>query len=376
MNKRLLILALAVAAVMLPNNHGAMAYDLSLSRKMQGRILLQVQNHGEAWYVRTTDSLRYYMKDGATAYQMMRNYSQGITDMDLGKIPSVANTTDMNLSTSVCGTNALANRLRGNILLQVQQHGEAWYVHPEKCRAIYMADGSAAYEIMRYLGFGIANTDLDKIQIGEILDTTRTTAPPTQSTTPVVAPTVIPTQQVPATETQTPATTESTTGYCTDLTSQFNSILNQSMSIGAAIGHLQEEDNLILNAGTDYSPQYAYDLGISHRESFYTKADNTIALVDSLPYVSFASTNVSNMRGDYIAAIRDYRSSYDLEVEAFNQGKWGAQYGGIGIEFMKNRLSQAGTKYDSAYAESKLANQEARAIIDLYTQLKASNHCK
>ena len=63
---------------------------------------------------------------------------------------------------------SLTQRMQGKILLQVQSHGEAWYVHPVKCRAIYMADGAAAYQIMRYLGFGIANGDLDKIQIGEI----------------------------------------------------------------------------------------------------------------------------------------------------------------------------------------------------------------
>lgn len=150
----------------IPQN--AKAYDLNLTQKMYGKILLQVQAHGEAWYVRDADSLRYYMKDGTTAYQMMRNYSQGITDADLAKIPHVNDTTTMNQSTSACSSNTLANRMKGKILLQVQQHGEAWYVHPVKCRAIYMADGAAAYQIMRYLGFGIANSDLEKIQIGEI----------------------------------------------------------------------------------------------------------------------------------------------------------------------------------------------------------------
>jgi len=152
--------------------YSAKAYDSAMAQRMYGRILLQVQSHGEAWYVRSSDNLRYYLKNGATAYRMMRNYSQGITDADLAKIPQVSDTTAMNQATSACTSNSLANRMKGKILLQVQQHGEAWYVHPVKCRAIYMADGAAAYQIMRYLGFGIANTDLDKIQIGEIGGTT------------------------------------------------------------------------------------------------------------------------------------------------------------------------------------------------------------
>ncbi|MEK7583797.1 MAG: amidohydrolase family protein [Patescibacteria group bacterium] len=54
----------------------------------------------------------------------------------------------------------------GEILLQTQQHGEAWYVDPVKCRAIYMKDGAVAYEAMRFLGLGILNRDIEKIEDG------------------------------------------------------------------------------------------------------------------------------------------------------------------------------------------------------------------
>jgi|GEM_PF-3800254 len=146
----------------------ASVYDKALAERLHGQILLQVEEHGEAWYIRSKDSLRYYMKNGDVAYEMMRFFSLGISDTDLAKIPSVADTTEMNKSSSICKTNALANRLRGEILLQVAQHGEAWYVDPDTCRTIYMEDGAAAYEIMRFLGLGIKNIDLEKIPIGNI----------------------------------------------------------------------------------------------------------------------------------------------------------------------------------------------------------------
>lgn len=161
----LFIVALLVISL-LPNAVDAAVYDSALATRMHGRILLQVEEHGEAWYVRAKDSNRYYMKDGAAAYSIMRFFSQGITDADLAKIPSVANTTAMKASSSACASNALANRMRGEILLQVQQHGEAWYVDPVKCRAIYMKDGAVAYEAMRFLGLGILNRDLTKIEDG------------------------------------------------------------------------------------------------------------------------------------------------------------------------------------------------------------------
>ena len=142
--------------------------DAGLVKKLKGHILLQVESRGEAWYVNPKDGKRYYTKDGATAYQMMRSFGLGITDADLGKIPAVDNEPAMNDSTSVCSTNSTANRVKGKILLQVQQRGEAWYVHPDKCRRIYMKDGGVAHQIMRLLSLGITNTDLSKIPEGSL----------------------------------------------------------------------------------------------------------------------------------------------------------------------------------------------------------------
>ena len=135
-----------------------------LTNRVSGYILLQVESLGEAWYVRPDDTNRYYMKDGATAYEMMRSFGLGITDFDLESIPAVDSTEVMKTAESVCDTNSFAKNQSGKILLQVQQHGEAWYVYPAKCLRIYMKDGEQAYEIMRFLGLGITNQDLKTIE--------------------------------------------------------------------------------------------------------------------------------------------------------------------------------------------------------------------
>lgn len=137
--------------------------DAELQDRMLGRILLQVESRGEAWYVSPTDKLRHYMPDGASAYQMMREMSLGITNTNLAEIPSVADADAMLVAPSVCAANALANQLRGKILLQVESHGEAWYVHPDACRRVYLADGDAAYSVMRLLSLGISNANLRKV---------------------------------------------------------------------------------------------------------------------------------------------------------------------------------------------------------------------
>lgn len=153
----------------------------TLAERLSGYILLQVQANGEAWYINPTDGMRYYMKDGAVAYQMMRNFGLGITDADLAKIPAVASTSEMKTASSVCLINSTANRLKGKILLQVQQHGEAWYIYPKTCRSIYMKDGAAAYEIMRFLGLGITNNDLNLITANQNSDTNPPANPPAEA---------------------------------------------------------------------------------------------------------------------------------------------------------------------------------------------------
>lgn len=134
---------------------------------LNGRILLQTQAHGEAWYVRPESGLRYYMKNGFAAYTVMRNFGSGITDVNLNSIPSAATVDELKKSKSACSSNSTARKMKGKILLQVQHHGEAWYVDPGTCRRIYLRDGLAAYTVMRFLGLGITDANLAMIRIGQ-----------------------------------------------------------------------------------------------------------------------------------------------------------------------------------------------------------------
>ena len=136
------------------------AKDANLTKKLKGKILLQVESHGEAWYVHPTKEEKFYLKDGTAAYRMLREFGLGISNADLEKIPAEGSrqTGDVNL----------INRLKGHIILQVENHGEAWYVNPDDGHRYYLKDGAEAYRIMRELSLGIANDDLRKIEVGEI----------------------------------------------------------------------------------------------------------------------------------------------------------------------------------------------------------------
>lgn len=60
------------------------------------------------------------------------------------------------------------SRLSGKILLDVEANGEAYYVYPDDLKGYYLGRPDDAFSIMRELGLGIANTDLRKIQVGFI----------------------------------------------------------------------------------------------------------------------------------------------------------------------------------------------------------------
>lgn len=52
-----------------------------------GKILLDVERRGEAWYVDPVSGKRVFLANGALAYEVMRDYGLGISDADLAKIP-------------------------------------------------------------------------------------------------------------------------------------------------------------------------------------------------------------------------------------------------------------------------------------------------
>jgi hypothetical protein len=146
-------IAMLALSLVLPSAASA----ATLSETVRGRILLDVEGHGEAWYVYPPSGERYYLGRPADAFAVMRGLGLGITDADLAKIPEPNAIGEGDL--------ALRRRLSGLILLQVQQHGEAWYVFPPTLRRRYLGRPDDAFAIMRELGLGISSADLAKVPV-------------------------------------------------------------------------------------------------------------------------------------------------------------------------------------------------------------------
>ena len=194
----------------------------SLVQELSGRILLQVEANGEAWYVNLADQMRYFLGRPADAFSLMRNLGIGITNNDLAKIPvgmikeeawlpigsqasdsdndgladnledalgtdpgnpdsdndSYDDKTEIENNYNPLGQGKLnidlefANPHLGKIFLQTEQNGEAWYLNPTDQKRYFLGRPSDAFAVMRNLSLGITNYDLAKIPINQIVTPT------------------------------------------------------------------------------------------------------------------------------------------------------------------------------------------------------------
>ena len=179
--------------------------DNGLAQKLAGRILLQVESRGEAWYVNPTDFKRYYLGRPQDAFDLMRDSGLGITDNDLKKIsvglldyddadsdgdglsdrfeealgtdPREADTDgdgypdrlELENDFDSLGPgrlpidNNFSLTVAGKILLQTEGRGEAWYVNPADLKRYYLGRPTDAFLVMRELSLGITDKNLETI---------------------------------------------------------------------------------------------------------------------------------------------------------------------------------------------------------------------
>ena len=123
---------------------------VSLSTRLSGRILLQVESRGEAWYVNPKDQKRYYLGRPDDAYNVMRRLSLGISEKEFASWSK--------------GAPAWA---KGGLYLRPESHGEAYYVDFNQ-RWHYLGRPLDAWQLLRSQGLGITNSDLNQIAIANL----------------------------------------------------------------------------------------------------------------------------------------------------------------------------------------------------------------
>ena len=140
--KRILLL---IILVLLPYPNMVQA-EVSLSQILHGRILLQVEAKGEAWYLSPGNNQLYFLGRPADAFAIMKKLALGAKH-DL-----------------IADTIIFPDRLLGQILLDVERNGEAYYIYPGDKHKYFLGRPTDAFGIMRNLGLGISNNNLLKLK--------------------------------------------------------------------------------------------------------------------------------------------------------------------------------------------------------------------
>lgn len=134
--------------------------DEELQEDLAGEMLLDVEGNGEVYYVDPVDGGKEYLADGTSAHRLLERAALGIDEAHFALLVQGVERDEE----SVCRENLLGNRLRGRIVLRVEEHGEAWWVFPRNCRAYYVGTHEAAYELMRKFSLGVSKSNLGKIR--------------------------------------------------------------------------------------------------------------------------------------------------------------------------------------------------------------------
>jgi len=121
--------------------------DTSMTSRLSGKILLQVEKNGEAWYIYPVNKKKYYLGRPSDAFNVMRRLGLGATHQ------------------YISSHTIFPDSVLGKILLDVEKNGEAYYIYPVNKKKYYLGRPQDAFNIMRSLGLGITNVNLRKIEV-------------------------------------------------------------------------------------------------------------------------------------------------------------------------------------------------------------------
>jgi hypothetical protein len=120
----------------------------------------------------------YYYKfyaDGKVGSSMMEASTTGTVSSNPSPTPQPApqptpsiipQPTPQNKINIIIKNRLMHQRLKGKIMLKVEDSGKAYYVHPQKETMHYLGRPADAFQVMREQGVGITTKDLEKIPVG------------------------------------------------------------------------------------------------------------------------------------------------------------------------------------------------------------------
>jgi len=132
-------------AILFPLSAGAITTAVD---SLSGRIMLQVEENGEAWYLDPQSQKRVFLGKPEEAFGLINKFSVAVSDHVLNLIEN----------------NSAPKMLSG---LFVQNPGALWYIHPGDRTAANLSGPTDVYNLMKNYSQGISNADLARIPVLE-----------------------------------------------------------------------------------------------------------------------------------------------------------------------------------------------------------------
>ncbi|MCK5211361.1 hypothetical protein KAJ89_01540 [Candidatus Parcubacteria bacterium] len=130
--------------------------DEELFSRLKGKILLQVESAGEAWWLNPDDKKRYFLGRPSDTWRMIQ--SQGI------KIVGDE------LIQYLYFDKSFPSVMAGRFIINEDDITDVYYVSPENLRGIKLKAAEEAWQAIKEQGLGISNEDIRKLKVAEIYD--------------------------------------------------------------------------------------------------------------------------------------------------------------------------------------------------------------
>ncbi len=128
--------------------------DEELFSRLQGKILLQVESAGEAWWLNPDDKKRYFLGRPSDTWRIIQDKGIKIAGDELIQY--------------LYFDKSFPSIMAGRFIINEEDLMEVYYVLPETLYGIKLSVAQEAWQAIKEQGLGISNEDIRKIQVGQI----------------------------------------------------------------------------------------------------------------------------------------------------------------------------------------------------------------
>ncbi len=128
--------------------------DNELAERLSGMILLQIESHGESWYVSPDNNKKYYLGESNDAYRLIKKLGIAINSDHL----------ELYLNS----TKKFPEYFAGRMVFTEENKNEIYYVNPNTRQGFYISGPKEAKRVLIEQALGITNEEIRRIDVGEI----------------------------------------------------------------------------------------------------------------------------------------------------------------------------------------------------------------